>query len=62
MIRLPKRKTDQLLTYLLKANTLLNVAIDSSDDYEIGIDGETVDTLCNLTDALKDKMDNINWL
>jgi hypothetical protein len=62
MMRLPKRKVDQLFTYLLKANTLLNEAIEKSDDGEIGIDGGATEAICNLAEALKDKVDNVQWL
>lgn len=61
MKKLTNRQASQLFNYLLKANALLNTVIDSSDDDEIGV-GEGMEDISNLTDALKEKIDNTNWV
>jgi hypothetical protein len=62
MLKLTTRKSNQLFSYLLKANTLLNEAVESSDDGEIGIAGNAIEDICNLAEALKLKVDNIQWV
>lgn len=62
MKKLTSRQENQLFSYLLKANTLLNTVIEDSEDGEVGMSSAALEDISNLADAFKEKMDNTNWV